>query len=64
MFYVTAHNGAKYIALAGPYETHDAALAKVEAATRRAYDVDVRAPWYTYGTCRTDSAPRTAFGVL
>lgn len=64
MFYVSVTNGKKYVALAGPYDTHDAALAAVPEARRKAFDADPRAPWYAYGTCRTDSSPKTAFGVL
>jgi len=41
--------------LAGPYETHMVALAKVREANDRACALDPRAHWYAFGTARTDT---------
>lgn len=50
-FYTSAQNDkGQYIALTGPYPTHEAALAAVEADKKVAWDRDPRAPWYAYGT--------------
>jgi len=53
-YYVSAINDAGKVALlAGPYlNDHAAALAAVGEYKAKAMDVDPRAPWYAYGTCR------------
>lgn len=41
--------------LAGPYpNNHAAALADVERAKHIAQDIDQKAVWYAFGTCRSD----------
>ena len=54
-YYVTARrDDGKHVFLAGPFrDDHRAAIQMVPQATRIANDVDPRAPWYSYGTCRT-----------
>ena len=64
-FYVTAQNGRQSVFLLGPFDTHAAALAQVARGRQLAYDYDVRAPWYSYGTARLThpgvAAPRVIF---
>ena len=51
VFYVTAINDRKqYVKLSGPYTTHQEALDAQPMVTKWAWDVDPRAPWYSYGT--------------
>lgn len=51
-FYVSVIDGARYAFLAGPFATHEEALAKVDAARKRADEVDPRAWFYAYGTAQ------------
>lgn len=56
-YYVTARReNGDAVLLAGPFrDDHAAALAMVPRASRAAIDSgDPRAPWYAYGTARTD----------
>lgn len=56
MFYasVTDHSGRRFVLAVGPFHTHGAALACVDAV-RRFCDEHFRrdAPWAAYGTCST-----------
>ncbi len=56
-YYVSVVRGANdYRLLRGPFvNDHAGALAAVDAAGFRAYDLDPRAAWYAYGTVRMDS---------
>lgn len=57
-YYVSVVRGADYRLLAGPFlNDHAAALALVPKATQVAQDLDPRAAWYAFGTCRLDVAP-------
>lgn len=49
-YYVSVIDGARRSLLAGPYPTHTAALAAVDATNRIACDIDPRAHWYAFGT--------------
>jgi hypothetical protein len=51
-FYTSARrDDGRTVALTGPYETHDEALAALPAARQMAWDSgDPKAPWYAYGT--------------
>jgi hypothetical protein len=55
-YYVSVVRGkADYRLLRGPFvNDHAAALAAVDAARFRAYDLDPRAAFYAYGTVRFD----------
>lgn len=55
-YYVSVVLGSNdYRLLRGPFvNDHAAALAAVDAARYRAYDLDPRAAWYAYGTCRLE----------
>jgi hypothetical protein len=55
----TANGGYQSGLLAGPFDTHGEALAMVPAATRAATEVDPRAHWDLFGTCRA----RSIYGV-
>lgn len=50
-FYVTVVDGPRSGLMAGPFETHQEALDRVDAANRVAQEADARAFWYAYGTC-------------
>lgn len=55
LYYVTVRKGADTRLLRGPYlDDHAAALAAVPEATRIACDLDPRAHWYEFGTCRSE----------
>lgn len=57
-YYVSVAKGADYRLLAGPFiNDHAAALALVSKATQVAQDLDPRAAWYAFGTCRLDLVP-------
>ncbi len=45
--------------LAGPFVTHDFALAALLDATRIAVDIDPRGAFYAYGTCRHENGHST-----
>lgn len=50
-YYVSVVDGPKkFQVLAGPYKTHQEALALVPTVTRIAQDVDPRAAFYAFGT--------------
>lgn len=51
-YYVSVIDGGNYRFLAGPFATHDEALAKVDAARELAIEYDRKAWFYTYGTAR------------
>lgn len=55
-YYVSVVRGERdYRLLRGPFvNDHAGALAAVEAARFRSYDLDPRAAFYSYGTCRQD----------
>jgi hypothetical protein len=56
-YYVSVVRGAgDYRLLRGPFvNDHAGALAAVEAARYRAYDLDPRSAWYAYGTARLEA---------
>ncbi len=52
-YYVSARReDGDFRLLAGPYDTHAAALADVDRASSIAMQLDPKATWYAYGTCR------------
>ena len=58
MFDQSGNNGSGRVAyLAGPFmNDHARALALVDQAREMAYGVDPRSHWYSFGTCRMDTA--------
>ena len=56
-YYVSVvRDSGDYRLLRGPFvNDHAGALAAVDAARFRAYDLDPRAQWYAYGTARLDT---------
>lgn len=64
LYFVTVIDGARVGFLAGPYATHDAALADVDIVRRMAERVNDRAIWYAFGTSSVPEgtpAPRVVF---
>lgn len=43
--------------LAGPFSSHSLALSWVEKARKVAQEVDPKAFWYAFGTCRMEAQP-------
>ena len=66
-YYVTVIDGKRVGRLLGPfYNDHAGALAMVDKVRDKACDLDGRAHWYSFGTCRLpndDSVPIRA-GLL
>lgn len=62
LYYVTARDdGGRVSYLAGPFENdHQRALELVRVAIDAAYEIDPRAPWYSYGTARMEADPLLA----
>ena len=60
-YYVSCRrDDGKTVFLAGPFRNdHAAALAMVDRASAEANRVDVRAPWYYYGTARVAHSYKT-----
>ena len=57
--YVSVIDGPRYGLLLGPYPTRREAERNVERARIKAREVNDRAIWYGYGTCRvTTGSPR------
>lgn len=53
-YFVSVIDGPRQGLAAGPYDTHEEALADVEEVRRIGEDVDPRAVFYAWGTCRVD----------
>lgn len=49
-YYVTMMRGARVAWLLGPFRSHDAALAMVDAARGKACEIDARSHWDAFGT--------------
>ena len=60
---VRRENG-DYRFLAGPYDTHQAALDDVPKVSELAYKYDPRGVWYSYGTCRITDGSYTEPGIF
>lgn len=57
-YYVSCVDGDRFAFLAGPFRNdHRAALAMVPQARQIACDLDPRAVFYGFGTCRTEPTP-------
>lgn len=52
-YYVSVIDGNRRALLLGPFkDDHAAALAKVDSVRKKAEELDPRAVWYAFGTCR------------
>jgi hypothetical protein len=66
-YYVSAIDGPRKALILGPFiDDHAGALAMVEKAREKAEQLDNKAFWYAYGTCRvpTDGSVLLRAGVL
>lgn len=63
-YYVTAVDAGRVALLAGPFTSHEAALARVEPSKRTAQKVNDRAAWWAYGTSRDKCAASLPAGKL
>ncbi|MBN8294565.1 hypothetical protein JI664_21510 [Rhodobacter sp. NTK016B] len=50
-FYVSAIDGKRAARIAGPFDSHDEAIAHVEPVRNLAYDITPRSHWWSWGTC-------------
>ena len=57
-YYVSARDNGKTFIMAGPYETHAEALAKVDEALQIANEHDGRAWFMSWGTVRVGGSER------
>jgi hypothetical protein len=56
-YYVSVARGADWRPLLGPFiNDHAKALGLVDAARKKAEELDVKACWYSFGTVRVDVA--------
>lgn len=62
-YYVTAVDGGNYWLMAGPYDTHQAALADVDKALEVSNEADPRSWWKAWGTAKIKDDTRKP-GVL
>jgi hypothetical protein len=53
-YYVSVINGSAYALLAGPFDGHQMAIDKVDAARDKAVEHDQMAWFYAFGTCSID----------
>lgn len=53
-YFVSAMDGGSYWLIAGPYDTHAEALDAVEPVKAKANELDPRAWFMGWGTCRLD----------
>lgn len=51
-FYVSAIDGKRRALMLGPFASHEAALARVDACRRKADELDGRAWFWAWGACR------------
>ena len=62
-FYVSVINGSRKGLLAGPFDTHEQALALVDPARIAAKQVNDRAHFYAYGTAKVTAKPNRPLPV-
>jgi hypothetical protein len=64
-YFVSVADAGRVALLAGPYDTHAEALAKVDHAQTLAEERDSRAVFYGFGTVRMQPGTHsTIFGIL
>lgn len=63
-FYVSAIDGPARFLVAGPYSSHDVALARVDAVKEHANKADPRAWFMAWGTAGSDDAHTTPLGAF
>lgn len=54
-YYVSAIDGGRSARVCGPFPTHAEALEAVEASRQKMTDIDPRAWFYAFGTCRCEA---------
>ena len=64
LFYVSAIDGSKKYLIAGPFENHSRALAMVEPVRNRAYEINAKAWFMSWGTCSTKEIIKTPLGAM
>lgn len=52
-YYVSVVDGSKYNLLAGPFGSHEEAKAQVGVVRKIAIDIDPKAHFFGFGTCKT-----------
>jgi hypothetical protein len=57
-YYVSVQDGPKYGLLAGPFRTHQEALALVDVTKQEAFKANDRAVFFAYGTCKAPNGRR------
>ena len=66
-YFVSVMDGSKRGILAGPYDTHAAALARVDAVRHTVEILDpIRSPFWAFGTCGVERTipVRAHFGIV
>jgi hypothetical protein len=63
-YYVSAIDGPRKYLIAGPYPSHDAALAKVQQVRDAANERDGRAWFMAWGTAGSDEGIATPMGTV
>lgn len=65
-FYVSVIDGTRSALVAGPFDTHAEALARVQPERDRWYDIDPKSHWYAWGTARVrdDKIPAQLGGAI
>lgn len=59
LFYVSAIDGPRTFLIAGPYDSHHAALSRVDAVRDHARSIDGRAHFMAWGTCSSASLDKS-----
>lgn len=63
-FYVSAINGNRKHLVAGPYATHEAALAAVEPVRRLAVERQPHSWFFAWGTAGSEAEIKTPLGAF
>jgi hypothetical protein len=57
-YYVSVVDGKRYNFLAGPFQTHQEALDRVDGARKIGQEMDPKAWFYGFGTCKAPNGYR------
>ena len=57
-YYVSVVDGERVCIAAGPFQTHEEALARVDEVKVLADKADPKAHWYAFGTCKAPNGWR------
>ena len=63
-YYVSMVDGQRFALLTGPFDTHREALDSVSKARDKACEIDGRAHFYSFGTCRMEITANPRRGAL